>query len=99
VYSQPEHVRGGRELFEECRQRFGDSLLRSGVLVAVMAIPTKIDADLAAIDDLAGSVMISLTTLQHAGRDDVPGLRAVLRERLRDYVDRAMEMADESAAR
>jgi hypothetical protein len=43
--------------------------------------------------------MICLRTLQHAGRDDVPGLRATLRARLRDYVDRAMEMADESAAR
>jgi hypothetical protein len=64
-----------------------------------MAIPTKADADLAALDDLAGGVMISLRTLQHAGPGDVPGLRAVLRERLRNYVDRAMEMADESAAR
>lgn len=64
-----------------------------------MAIPTKFDGDLAAIDDLAGSVMISLRTLQHAGCDDIPGLRAVLRERLRNYVDRAMEMADESTAR
>jgi hypothetical protein len=64
-----------------------------------MPIPTKFDGDLAAIDDLAGGVMICLRTLQHAGRDDVPGLRATPRARLRDYVDRAMEMADESAAR
>ena len=64
-----------------------------------MPIPTKFDGDLAAIDDLAGSVMVQLRIMNHAAPSDVPKLRAVLRERLRDYVDRAMEMADESAAR
>jgi hypothetical protein len=68
-------------------------------LAAMMSIPTKFDGDLAAIDDLSGSVMIALRTLQHAGPGDVPALRAALRERLRNFVDRAMEMADESAAR
>jgi hypothetical protein len=64
-----------------------------------MAIPTKTDGDLAALDDLAGGVMVAIRVMNHAAASDVPRLRTVLRERLRDYVDRAMDMADEAAAR
>jgi hypothetical protein len=60
-----------------------------------MAIPTKFDAQLAEIDDLAGCVMIKLRTLQHAGASrDISGLR----ELLQNYVDRVMALADESGA-
>jgi hypothetical protein len=68
-------------------------------LAALMSIPTKLDGDLAGLDDAAGSVMVAIRVMNHAAPGDVPRLRAVLRERLRDYVDRAMEMADEAGAR
>jgi hypothetical protein len=68
-------------------------------LAAMMAIPTKLDGDLGALDDAAASVLVQLRIMNHAAPGDVPNLRAALRERLRNYVDRAMDIADEVGAR
>ncbi|MEH2547127.1 hypothetical protein V1283_003772 [Bradyrhizobium sp. AZCC 2262] len=64
-----------------------------------MAIPTAFDRSLGEIDDAAGSIMVQLRTIKHADPRDIPRLRETLRERLRFYVDQALALADESAAR
>jgi hypothetical protein len=58
-----------------------------------MPIPTAYDGKLGEIDDIAGSIMISLRTMATAAPKDVPGMRAVLRERLQSYVDTVMAAA------
>jgi hypothetical protein len=59
-----------------------------------MAIPTAFDHTLGEIDDLASSVMLELRTMRHAAKGDRPKMRAVLRHRLRAYVDQVMAAAD-----
>ena len=58
-----------------------------------MPIPTAYDGKLGEIGDLAGSIMVSLRTMQHAAQKDVPGMRERLRERLQGYVDAVMTAA------
>ena len=64
-----------------------------------MAIPGPYDHAMAEINTAASSVMISLSTMRHADVRDIPRLREILRERLRSYVDLALGLADEAAAR
>jgi hypothetical protein len=58
-----------------------------------MPIPTAYDGKLGEIDDIAGSVMVSLRTMAHAAPKDVPAMRERLRERLQDYVTAVMSAA------
>jgi hypothetical protein len=58
-----------------------------------MAIPTKFDGDVGAVANLSDSVLNLLRTMQHAAAKDVPQMRERLRETLRDYVDKVMDVA------
>jgi len=58
-----------------------------------MAIPTKFDGDVGAVSDLSDSVLSLLRTMQRAAAKDVPRMRERLRETLRDYVDKVMDVA------
>lgn len=62
-----------------------------------MAIPTRFDHELAAIDDMHGSVMIRLRTWRRAdpARRD-PG---AIRDALRAYVDAVVEMINHADVR
>lgn len=62
-----------------------------------MAIPTRFDHELAAIDDMHGSVMIRLRTWRRAdpARRD-PG---AIREALRAYVDAVMKAVNDADVR
>ena len=64
-----------------------------------MAIPRKLDGDLAGLGDTASTITTTLQTMNHASARDVPGLRARLRENLQTFVDQVMDMADEAAGR
>jgi hypothetical protein len=55
-----------------------------------MSIPQSIDYALSDLDNIHGSVMVSLRTMNHAAKADVPKMRQALRERLRMYVDAAL---------
>jgi hypothetical protein len=56
-----------------------------------MAIPTAIDQQLAAIDDMAASIKVWLTTIRYSGKTerDIAGLR----DALQAYVDTVMAFA------
>lgn len=58
-----------------------------------MPIPTKFDGDAAAIDDMASNILLQVRIMQKAAAQDVPRMRARLREALREYADRVMDVA------
>jgi hypothetical protein len=59
-----------------------------------MPIPTAFDRAIGEIDTAARSVIVTLTTMHRAAPKDVPRMRMNLRERLQDFVDLAMQAAD-----
>jgi hypothetical protein len=71
-------------------------MLGLGILVALMAIPSKFDHRMSEIDDAAGKIMVQLRTMQHANPADIVRMRAVLRERLQSYVSAVLALADQS---
>jgi hypothetical protein len=60
-----------------------------------MPIPTEHDRRLAHVDQLARSVVAYLTTLHQAGEKDRLRTGATFRDRLRQFVDAALNCADE----
>ena len=58
-----------------------------------MPIPTAMDHKMAAIDDLAASVVIALRTLRFT-----PGYEVQLRQRLQLFADQVVEVANEIVA-
>jgi hypothetical protein len=58
-----------------------------------MAIPQPIDYRLAELDAMATGIVASLRILHHTGGDG-----RVLRERLKDFADRVIELANETVA-
>ena len=62
-----------------------------------MSIPTAHDGKLGAISDAASSIMVSLTVMRHAHPRDIDRMRCTLRQRLQDYVDQVMSLADQGA--
>jgi hypothetical protein len=62
-----------------------------------MSIPTAHDARLGAISDAASSVQVTLTTMRRAHPRDIDRMRQTLRERLQDYCDLVVDLANEGA--
>ena len=63
-----------------------------------MPIPTKADYDIAEIRNSADLVVLSLGTLRHSGprmkQHDLERQRRLLRERLQQFCDEVIEMAN-----
>jgi len=59
-----------------------------------MAIPTKADGDLAAIDDLHSVIMVRLRNFRHAGANRSS---SSVTSALRDYRDKIVEFINETA--
>jgi hypothetical protein len=58
-----------------------------------MSIPTKFDGDMAALGDIASSVLRQLSTMQRAAPSDLARMRAQLRMTLQQFADEVMATA------
>jgi hypothetical protein len=61
-----------------------------------MPIPTAHDRRLAEIDTVAQGIVTQLMTMHRANGKDRLRMRLVLRERLQDFIDMAMQAADQA---
>ena len=60
-----------------------------------MPIPTRHDGQLSEIESMASSILLSLRTIRHANSRDIDRMRRVLRERLQDYANAVIDLANE----
>lgn len=58
-----------------------------------MAIATKFNYDTAAIDDMASNILLQVRVMEKAAAQDVPRMRARVREMLQEYADKVMATA------
>jgi hypothetical protein len=62
-----------------------------------MPIPTRFDHQMGEVENAATVIMLSLRTLRHANPRDVDRMRVTLRERLQDFADLVVRLANEGA--
>lgn len=58
-----------------------------------MPIPTDFDHKLSEINDVASGIVVTLSVMQRCASEDVPGMRARLRDSLQTFVDLVMAAA------
>jgi hypothetical protein len=59
-----------------------------------MPIPTAFDRMIGEVDNAAQSIIVTLSTMHRANGKDRERMRMHLRQRLQDFVDLAMQAAD-----